>query len=137
MNSQASIQNNKLHFLRRVLQANGVFCSVSGLVFIAAARPLAEFLGLDWPLVLVVTGIVLVPYGLALFQMVTRDALIRQVAMIAIVLDIVWVIDSIVLLLFDWVPFTIGGKWAIAIVALIVADFAATQIYALRRMKTQ
>jgi len=138
MSSVTTMTNSKLQFLRRVLQANGLFCAVSGLLAIVAAGPLATFLGLAEPLILVVTGIILVPYGLALFWIVSsRDSLLGQVAVVAIVLDIAWVLGSIVLLLTNWVPFTTGGKWAVAIVALIVADFAGTQIYALNRVRQE
>lgn len=137
MSSVTTMTNNKLQFLRRVLQANGLFCAASGLIAVVAAGPLATFLGLPEPLILVVTGIILVPYGLALFWIVSRDSLVDQVAIVAIVLDIAWVLGSIVLLLSDWVPFTTGGMWAVALIALIVADFAGTQIYALNRVRQE
>jgi hypothetical protein len=98
---------------------------------------LATFLGLPEPLTLVVTGIILVPYGLVLFQRVSRDSFVRQLAIVAIALDIAWVVGSIVLLLTPWVPFTTAGKWVLAIVAIIVADFAGTQIFALNRVRRQ
>jgi hypothetical protein len=121
-----------------MLQANGLFCTISGLVCLIGAGPLAAFLGIPAPLILILTGIILIPYGLALFQLVTReDSLVRQLALVAIILDIAWVLGSIVLLLIDWVPFTTAGQWAVAIVALIVADFAGTQIYALNRVRRQ
>ena len=54
--------------------------------------------------------------------------------MIAVELDVVWVVGSAVLLVTKALPFTPVGVWAVAIVADIVAIFAIVQYLGLRRM---
>lgn len=66
MTLQSAFQNPD-SLLRRTLQANSLFSGVSGLAFITASKPIALFLGLDAPLVLVVIGIGLLLYALALW----------------------------------------------------------------------
>ena len=121
-------------FLRQVLHGNGVFSEVSGLFFIVAAGPIGRFLGVEAPLVYVVLGIGLVGYG-ALLLLATRRVDVRLVGKTAVALDLLWVIGSYTLILGNIVPFTIPGKWAIGIIAEVVALFAALQIYGLWRMR--
>ncbi|HNO86325.1 MAG TPA: hypothetical protein PKM54_16935 [Anaerolineales bacterium] len=62
--------NNQLN-LSRILLANGVFCSTSGLIFLLAAKPLSEFLN-TVPVVMSVLGIGLIAYGAWVNYMATR-----------------------------------------------------------------
>jgi hypothetical protein len=128
---QSTTQSN---FLRRVLQANGIFSGLSGVAFILAARPLAAFLGLAAPVILMGIGLGLLLYAVALFREAARETIDRQFVIAAIIMDAAWVVGSIVLLLTGWVPFTLAGKWAIALVADLVAIFAGLQFYGLRRL---
>ncbi len=128
---QSTTQGN---FLRRVLQANGIFSGLSGVAFILGARPLAAFLGLTAPLILMGIGLGLLLYAAALFREAARESIDRQFVVAAIIMDAAWVVGSIILLLTGWVPFTLAGKWAIALVADLVAVFAGLQFYGLRRL---
>lgn len=133
MTIQAISKTYHYNFLRRVLQANGLFSAISGLILTFAPGPVGSFLGLDMPFVLAAIGISLMVYAVGLFQTAARDPLNRQFVMAAIMLDIAWVAGSAVILFTPWLSLTVGGWWDIAIVADIVAVFAALQYYGLRR----
>ena len=49
--------------------------------------------------------------------------------------DLLWVAGSILLLLGGWLPMSMGGMWAVGIVADIVAIFAILQYVGWRRMR--
>ena len=97
--------------------------------------PLATLLGIPAPLVLGGTGFVLGCYGVALFFLAAQQRINPKLALAVILLDVIWVIDSIVLLLSGRLPLTTAGIWIIAILALIVAGFAEVQYLGLRRMR--
>jgi hypothetical protein len=135
MTIQTAAQNTKSNRLRRILQANGLFSGLSGFILTVDSRPVASFLGLDTPIILVVIGVSLMLYAGALFQQAAQDPINPQFVTIAIIMDVAWVIGSIIILLTDLVPLSTGGMWAVAIVADIVAVFAVLQFYSLRRSK--
>lgn len=121
--------------LRTALRGNGLFSAVSGVVLVVASRPLAQFIGLPWPSVLLITGILLLLYALDLFWFTSRETLNLTFAWIAIDLDVAWVIGSVALLLTDPVGFTVAGKWFIGLIAEVVALFAIAQWLGVRRLK--
>ncbi len=133
MNTSLAIKSDSL--LRHILRANGVFTGLSGLLFTVAAGPIANFIGLPWPAVLIVVGLGLIGYAAALVAASNRAEVNRREVAVFIAMDAVWVVGSGLLLITSWIPFTLAGKWAIAIVADVVALFALVQFYGLRRMK--
>ena len=73
--------------LRRALQSNGTFSGLSGVVMALAARPLADFIGIDAPVILAGLGIVLFLFGVDLFWVASRPEINRQLAWTAVILD--------------------------------------------------
>lgn len=116
-----------LRLLRRTLQANGVFSSVSGIALVAGAVPITSFLGLSSPLVLVAIGALILIYAVSLFAAAARRTIDRQTGFLYASIDGAWVLGSVVLLLTNWVPFTAAGKWTVGLAACIVAVFAGLQ----------
>lgn len=135
MTLQTTSTRIKSDLLRRALQANSIFSGVSGGIFIAAAGPLTSFLGLDAPVILILTGVLLILYAVGLWQTAARNPINRRLALIAVILDAAWVIGSLAILLTGWLSLTTGGRWVVAIVADVVAIFAGLQWYALRQNK--
>lgn len=119
--------------LNRAVRANSLFCAGSGAGLLLAARPLSGWLGLPWPALLGGLGAMLVVYGALLWRVSAESPLPAARARIIIALDIAWVVGSAALLLADQPGFTTAGKWAVAVVADIVALFALVQFIALRR----
>jgi hypothetical protein len=128
-----SVQESKL--LRQALRGNGIFSAVSGLVLIVAARPLATFTGLAWPLALTITGLVLLPYAAVLFWATSQPEIDSRLAKTAVFLDGLWVMGSVLLLLTDWLNLSVAGNWTVALLAEAVLTFAILQAVGLRRTR--
>ncbi len=111
--------------LRRVLIVDAVTSGAMGLAMVAFAELFADLLQLPLELVSE-AGIVLLPFAAFVGFVASRSepALIAVWAIIA--LNVVWVVDSIVLLFTGWVaPNALGYAFVIAqaAVVLVFADF--------------
>ena len=124
--------NNQLN-LSRILLANGVFCSTSGLIFSLVAKPLAGFLN-TVPLFMTILGIGLILYGTWVIYMATRSTITKGFCLFIVIADSVWVLLSILLLVFPAFNFNPDAKWAIGITAICVDAFATIQFLEWRRM---
>ena len=124
--------SDKQKLLRRALQGNASFSVVSGALILAMNRTLVEFLGLPSSASLAQLGIALLGYGAWLLWTARREKIKIVNAWIAVILDIVWVVGSYALLV--GVRFSIGGKWAVALVAELVFLFAVIEWLGLRRV---
>ena len=121
--------------LRTALRGNGVFSAVSGAMMVVASRPLAEFIGLAWPSALLIIRVLTLLYALDLFWFTSRETINMTFAWLTIILDVAWVVASVVLLLADPLGFTVAGKWFIGLMAEAVALFAVVQWLGVRRLK--
>ncbi|MCG8405459.1 MAG: hypothetical protein MI923_09700 [Phycisphaerales bacterium] len=124
---------NPTRFLRRSLLSNAVFSTVSGLSFIAAAKPISSLIGLSHPGILIGIGVSLLVFAAGLVANAKRQAINVTEAWLAVVLDVTWVAGSVVVLLAGVLSTT--GNWAVAIVADVVFLFAILQFVGLRRMR--
>ncbi|MCB0034684.1 MAG: hypothetical protein KDE51_11715 [Anaerolineales bacterium] len=131
--SQQSISTT----LARALQGNGIFSAVSGLISLAAARPLAEVMGIPSSMALAVLGILLLGYAASLLTAVRKPAHALKIGPAAVGMDLLWVIGSIILLLSGWLPLTTAGTWIILIIGDIVLGFAGWQAYGLWQLRQQ
>jgi len=116
--------------LRGALTANAVFSSVSGLVLAVFAVPLSDWLGVPtW--VAVALGVGLGLFGISVYSIARnpKPGLVKQI----IVSDVAWVVGSIVLLVGFPDALSTQGRWAVVVVALIVADFGLMQWLGLKR----
>jgi|SRR5215467_11223168 len=123
------------NLLRNTLRANGIFCAFCGLLLAVGAEPIATFLGWSTFIPLIVIGVGLLLYAALLLRRVARAPVDARTGMFYVIADTTWVIASVILLLTNWVPFTIDGNWAIAIQAIIVAAFALLQFIGVKRIK--
>ena len=133
MATQTSTQHSTSQLLRRTLQANAVFSGLTGVFLLAGAGPITAFLGLKAPIILIVVGIATLLGAISLFLIAARPSIDRRAGMMYALIDSAWVIASIVILLTGWVPLTTGGKWAVGLVAVIVAIFAELEFLGARR----
>ena len=131
--TQATIAGSSPSFLRRALQLDAVATAATALLAIAAAGPLADWLGLPAGL-LRGAGIVLVPFvALVAWASLRPHTPIGAVRLI-VAANIAWAVASVVLVVSGWVaPTTLGVVFVLA-QALIVAGFAELQILGLRRV---
>jgi hypothetical protein len=120
--------------IRRILYGNAIFSGVSGLLFVFASKPIADYIGLDTTLAILIIGIGLAGYAALIYLNAARPQISRLFVLTAIIGDSTWVLLSIILLLTTWVPFSLEGKWAIGIIAAIVDVFATLQFLEWRKM---
>jgi hypothetical protein len=114
--------------LRALLLVNSAVDGLSGVLMLAAARSIASFLGVGNPLIVEAVGVVLVLCGVAVFWLGLGSTSRRLVLAVASI-NIIWVLDSIVILLAGVPALSEGGRWAVGI-----ALFTTAQLYALQRM---
>lgn len=127
--------SDKSGFVRGVLLGNALFSILSGLELTFWSQAVAAYLGAPTPGLFLAIGIVLLLFAADVAWIATQSQIERKAVQAIIALDIAWVIGSIVLLLTGWLPFSIEGKWAVGIVADVVAIFALLQYLGLRRLQ--
>lgn len=111
-------------FLRRVLTLDAVFSGATGIAMIAFAELFADLLQLPVDLISE-AGIVLVPFAAFVGFVASRSEPARLAVWAIIAINIVWVVDSLVLLFTGWVsPNVLGYAVVIAQAAgvLVLAD---------------
>jgi hypothetical protein len=116
--------------LRRALQANATFSTISGIAFALGAKPIAHAIGLEpWPIMLAI-GVGLLIFAAGLFRNASRENINRIEAVLTVAGDFAWVIGSGIVILLGIL--NTSGNWATAIIADIVLLFAILQWIGLR-----
>ncbi len=121
--------------LKKALTGNAVFSVLSGAAILAGNRGLVRFLGLPERVSLGVLGISLIVYAVLLWLNARRTNIKITDAWVAVVMDCVWVVGSYALIFV--VPFTVAGKWVVALVAELVLIFAILQWLGIRRIQRE
>lgn len=121
--------------LRRALRGNGIFSTVSGIAFIAGAKPVSAAIGLDYPLVVGIVGASLLLFAAGVFRNAARERISRIEASLTVAGDLVWVVASGVIIALGLLSTT--GNWAVAVVADVVLVFAIFQFVGLRRIAAE
>ena len=119
--------------LKKALAGNALFSVVSGVAILFANRWLVKFLGLPDKASLAILGVCLIVYAAILWVNAHRAKIKLTDAWMAVIMDAVWVVGSYTLILA--VPFSVGGKWVVALVAEVVLAFAIAQWLGIRRVQ--
>ena len=119
--------------LKKALAGNAVFSVVSGVVILSANRWLVKFLGLPEKVSLAILGVSLIVYAAILLFNARRPKIKITDAWVAVIMDVIWVVGSCALIFL--VPFSVGGKWVVALVAELVLVFAILQWLGIRRVQ--
>lgn len=119
-------------FLRRVLMLDAAATGLTGLLMTFFAGTLTGLLALPNAL-LFYAGLILLPYALLVAWLAQRDSLPRWAIWVVIVTNVLWAIDSVLLVMSGWVEPNALGYAFIAVQALVVAGFAELQYVGLRR----
>jgi hypothetical protein len=98
-----------------------------------ANRWLVKFLGLPDEVSLAILGVSLIVYAGILLLNARRPKIKITDAWVAVIMDAIWVVGSYVLIFA--VPFSVGGKWVVALVAELVLAFAILQWLGIRRIR--
>lgn len=112
---------------------NALFSAACGLAMLAAPQPLAEAIGLPWPLALSVIGVGLLVFALQLVWVGRRGR--RDWALVSTLEDFAWVAATPVVLVWLWPEFTALGVAALVLVAVLVDVLGTWQWLALRRTR--
>ena len=123
------------NLLRYALRGDAIITAAAGAICLADAQPLSIFLGIQPPLALQILGAVLVVYGAFLFYSAAQVQISRRIVIAAIALDLIWIIDSAILLGSGWLPLTSAGMWTIGLLAAAVVIVAELKFFGLRRMR--
>lgn len=122
-------------FLRWVLLTDAATCIAIGLLMMLGSGLLEQFLGLPAELSRY-AGISLLPFAAFLIYLATRENLSSPLVWAVIVLNVLWTVDSILLLLSGWVePNGLGSAFVI-FQAFGVALFAALEYFGMRKSAT-
>jgi hypothetical protein len=119
--------------LRKALTGNAVFSVISGVAILFANRWLVKFLGLPDSVSLTILGVSLIVYAAILWFNARRPTIKITDAWIAVIMDTVWVVGSYVLIFV--LPFSVGGKWVVALVAELVLAFAIVQWLGIQKIR--
>jgi hypothetical protein len=139
MTAHATTQSGpsaRSNLLRYVVRGDAIITAATGAICLADAQPLATFLGIQPPLALQIMGAVLVLYGAFLFYTAAQTQINRRIVVAAIVLDLIWVLDSAILLVSGWLPLTSAGMWTIGLLAAAVLVVAEMKFLGLRRLRS-
>jgi hypothetical protein len=118
--------------LRQALLADGVISSATGLLMLGGASFLARFLALPEAL-LQYAGLILLPYGLVVAYVATRERIRRGAVWAVVAINALWALDSIALLLSGWVAPNALGYAFVLFQAVVVAVFAELQYVGMRK----
>lgn len=119
-------------FLRRVIAVDAAACAASGALMAFAAQPLAALTGLQPELTQPAGGFLLVWAALLGF-LATRPVLPRAVVWTLIGVNVLWIVESALVLMLGWAQPTALGYGFVIAQAAAVAVIADLQFVGLRR----
>lgn len=135
MQMQQTLSLPQPPLLRRTLLGNAAFSTLCGLAGLLWSKPLALSLGISEPFILLILGIAILLFALAVAWIALRPPLNIQWVTIVLLLDVAWVVASAILLLDGLVTFSALGKWLVIGVADVVACFAILEYWGLRQLR--
>ncbi|MFD0679352.1 MULTISPECIES: hypothetical protein [unclassified Paenibacillus] len=112
--------------IRKVLLTNAVSSGACGLLLLLFPKYVTDWTGLDNRSALIGTGIFLLIVVSFLVWAATKKVVPYRGVLIFSIVDLLWVVDSILLLGANGsvVTLTVFGIWAIILVAVVVGIFA-------------
>ena len=120
------------NFLRRALLADAVVSGAAGLLMAGGAGPLQELLHVPAQLLLV-AGMILIPYALELVLLTRRSLLSTPLVWAVIATNVAWALGSALILLTGIVHPNALGYAFLLVQAIAVAAFAEIQYVGLRK----
>ncbi|MEX2515334.1 MAG: SRPBCC family protein [Gammaproteobacteria bacterium] len=124
---------NNTRPLRIALLGNAVFSATSGLVMLTVPDWIGTMLGIEAAVAYRIVGIGLLIFAMDLIHQATRPRLQTWRALYAVAADLLWVLGSIVGLLFFSAALSHDGVWIVGGVAVIVLAFGIWQLRGIDR----
>jgi hypothetical protein len=136
MAAQAQVNlSSNTSLAQRALQGDGVFCIASGAIFALDAGAISDWVGVKPTEIILLFGVFLFMYGLALYALAGRKPLESRLPMTIIGINAVSAILCLGLLIADPFGFTTAGKWVTLILADVVVALGIWQYVGLRWMR--
>ena len=115
--------------LRTAMLGNLIFSSLSAITFLFFTKTIASASGLNELMLRLVAVALLGFVGILWYGIQSKQIL---VAKIAIILDTLWVISSLIVLMTGWLALTPSGVIGLTGIAVIVAGFAIWQLASIK-----
>jgi hypothetical protein len=128
------MNDSRVQLLRTTFAVNAISTALAGVVLLAGAMPLAPVLGVPGPLPLAVVGALFIAFGAQVWR-VRREPVDLAQATAILVLDVAYVLGSVVLLLGWPGVLSFYGRLATALLADVVFVFAILEYVGLRRAR--
>lgn len=113
--------------LRLALKANALFSLSTGLSLLLFSKPIARLMYLEQSMILLLIGIGLLLFVITLARLAFAKSIKAREVKTIIYLDWAWVIGSVVLLVWQPIPFSVLGSIMIGIAAFMVMVLAIAQ----------
>ncbi len=124
------------NFLRYVLFADAATCITTGLLMAVGTGLVGGLTGLP-PDLLSYAGLGLLPFAALLIYLGTKREVATAAIWTVIVVNVLWTLDSFLLLGSGWVSPTLFGYAFVTFQAVGVAGFAALEYIGLKRLGTK
>lgn len=119
------------NFLRYVLLADAATCTIMGVALTLGTSTLSSLTALPAHL-MVYAGIGLFPFVALLAYLATRRQVTPAAIWTVVIINVLWTLDSLILLASGWVEPTVLGYAFVLFQALGVAGFAVLEYIGLR-----
>ncbi|WP_425075968.1 hypothetical protein [Psychroserpens sp. S379A] len=120
--------------LQNALKFNALFSSTSGILMILLNQQIAKLFGTNNNSVFWIVGLALIFFAITIWHEVKKQ---RKIVVIWIIIqDFIWVLGSIVLIIFNPFQLTEVGNLIIGIIALVVLYMGINQIMGLKKTIT-
>lgn len=118
--------------LQKALLSNGIFSCASGLLAVLFPQNIANYLGIEEKIPVMLIGASLILFSIFLFWEVGKQR--KNVVIGIVILDLIWVLGTVIILTLN--PFSINteGLWLLAILGVVVLVLAAVQFISNSRM---
>jgi len=126
---------NNTSFLRRVISSDAIVTAAMALSLVVAAQPLAALFGVPTRL-LAIVGLLLLPFAAWVGWLARQKSPPAKLVWLLVVANVVWVVDSFLLLLSGSLPLTTLGTEFVAAQALLTIGITTLEFVAIKRSAT-
>ena len=120
--------------LQKALKINALFSSTFGIIMILLNHQIAKLFGTNNNTVFWIIGLILIYFALTIRYEIVKQ---RKIAIIWIIIqDYIWVLGSLILIIFNPFKITFIGNLVIGIIALIVLYMGINQMIKLKKTTT-
>lgn len=123
--------------LSKALKSNATFSILSGCILLFSSSFVSQLFEIDQSTVFKIIGGMLIGFAIFVFGVSTIKPPSRIFILIIILLDILWVIGSLILIVTNVFDISNSGLWIIGIIAFIIFLFAYLQIKGLKQAVSQ